>query len=48
MIESFSDYISTSVLIALLGLAFYVVFRVFLSFRQERMIEEEIEYYQDW
>ena len=48
MIESFSDYIATGVLIGLLGLAFYVVLRVFLSFRRERMIEEEIEYYQDW
>jgi hypothetical protein len=48
MIESFSDYIASGVLIGLLILAFSVVLRVFLSFRQERLIEEEIEYYQDW
>lgn len=48
MIESFSDYIATGVLMAFVVVALFVVARLFLAHRQRRLMEEEIEYYQDW
>lgn len=48
MLESFSDYISTGILLILVFGAFYLVLRMFLHHRTQRLIEEEIEYYQEW
>jgi len=48
MLESFSDYISTGILLILVSGAFYLVLRMFLHHRRQRLIEEEIEYYQEW
>ena len=48
MIESFSDLIASAVIILLLMAAIGVIGRLFLTHRQQRLIEEEIEYYQDW
>lgn len=48
MLESFNDYISMAALIILLGLSLYVLLRMFFIHREKRLLEEEIEYYQDW
>ncbi len=48
MLESFSDYISTGILLVLVGASLYLVMRMFLHHRRQRLIEEEIEYYQEW
>ena len=48
MIESFSDYISTGLLILLLGTVLVLIGRLFFRHRKQRLIEEEIEYYQEW
>lgn len=48
MLESFSDYISTGILLILVGASLYLVLRMFLHHRRQRLIEEEIEYYQEW
>ena len=48
MLESFSDYISTGILLVLVGVSLYLVMSMFLHHRRQRLIEEEIEYYQEW
>ena len=48
MLESVSDYIATGVLIVLLIGTLAFVLRMFLHHRTKRLIEEEIEYYQEW
>jgi hypothetical protein len=48
MLESFSDYISTGLLLVMVIAAMVFVFRMFLHHRRQRLIEEEIEYYQEW
>ena len=48
MLESFSDYISTGLLVILVGASLTMDFRMFLHHRRQRLIEEEIEYYQEW
>ena len=48
MLESVSDYIASGVLIVLLIGTLAFVLRMFLHHRTKRLIEEEIEYYQEW
>jgi len=48
MLESLSDYISTGLLLAMVIAAMVFVLRMFLHHRRQRLIEEEIEYYQEW
>ncbi len=48
MLESFSDYISTGILLLMVIAAIYLVLRMFLYHRRQRLIDEEIEYYQEW
>ena len=48
MIESFNDWIALVILVGLMGASAYLVLKVFFYHRQKKLIEEEIEYYQDW
>ena len=48
MLESVSDYIATGVMIVLFIGTLAFVLRMFLHHRTKRLIEEEIEYYQEW
>lgn len=48
MIESFSDLISFAVLLMIVSISFVLVLRVFFHHRTQKLIEEEIEYYQEW
>lgn len=48
MIESFNDWISVVILSALMLVTLISVLRLFFRHRQQKLIEEEIEYYQEW
>lgn len=48
MIENFNDYISAGILLILVLIALGVTIRVFVMQRRQRLIDEEIEYYQEW
>lgn len=48
MIESFNDWISMIVLLIIMTLTLVAVLRIFFRHRQQKLIEEEIEYYQEW
>jgi|GEM_PF-893487 hypothetical protein len=48
MISSVNDFLSLAIIGVIVLAALFLVLRSFYIYRRKRLIEEEIEYYEEW